>query len=636
MSIPAAPAHLRATLAEVADPDRLASAWAEVLANDLDDGVLSTGVAHFAKNPDQNLAEIAAQLTSGEFEPGRLAPVGLPRPDGQTRMLHIPSVRDRVVERSVLAVVTPVIDPWLGPFSYAYRPGLGIADAVQAIVRLRDEGLRWVARADFHDCFGSIPLSRLRRALHVLIEDAALMDLIEAFLARRPAPHSSGPAVLTGLAQGSPLSPMWANLVLTEFDTRVVTAGFPLTRYSDDAVALAADRDGAWEAMRVMSEAAGELGMTLGADKSQVMSFEEGFCFIGEDFGPRYPPALADHHVAEPARRVLYLGAQGAHARLDSGRLIVESAQDSELLNVPSGLVERLVCFGSVGISAGVRSWALASDVDLVFLSRRGTYLGHAWPAASERRITRLRAQLAVADDAARALPFARAVVDAKVRKQMILLQRFARRDNHEAVLDAARQIDQLLAMLPACATRDETMGIEGAAAREYFSALSHVVPKDMSFAGRSRQPPQDLVNAALSYGYAIILAEAVSALCAAGLDPAIGLLHAEQDRRPSLALDLMEEFRPLIVDQVVVAAARRAELRPEHGHRDEAAHGVLLSKAGREVLIAGYEHRMLQQTRGALPGLSGSMRRHLYRQAQRIAAYIEDPEATWTGLSWR
>ena len=136
--------------------------------------------------------------------------------------------------------------------------------------------------------------------------------------------------------------------------------------------------------------------------------------------------------------------------------------------------------------------------------------------------------------------------------------------------------------------------------------------------------------------GTRIILGEAVSALCAAGLDPAIGMLHAEQERRPSLALDLMEEFRPLIVDQVVVSAARRAELRPEHGHREEALHGVLLTKAGREILVAGYERRMLQHTKGALPGLSGSLRRHLYRQAERLAAYIHDPAATWTGLSWR
>lgn len=624
-----------AALTQVAEPGQLASAWADVLASDREDGVLGPGVTRFADDADEHLAIISAALRDGSYQPGLLTPVGLPRPDGKSRILHIPSVRDRIVERSILAVLTPVADPLLGPFSYAYRPGLGVADAAQAIARLRDEGLTWVARSDFHDCFGSIPLSLLRRILAGLIEDRSLLMLIDALLGRRAAGHGSGSAV-TGLAQGSPLSPLLANLVLAGFDTRVVRHGFPIVRYSDDLVALAATRDGAWEAMRVMSETADELGMPLATDKSAVMSFEEGFCFVGEDFGPRYPPVLADHRVTEPDRRVVYLGMQGAHARLASGRVIVESAQDEELLDIPSGAVERIVCFGAIGISAGLRSWALSSDVDMVFLSRRGTYLGHGWAAGSSNRIARLRAQLAFADDSTRWLPFARAVVEAKIRKQIVLLQRFARRDNAGTVLGQATQMDQLTAMLPDCGTRDELMGIEGAAARTYFAAMEHLVPAEMSFTGRSRQPPEDVVNAALSYGYAIILGEVVSALCSAGLDPGIGLLHGEQDRRPSLALDLMEEFRPLIVDEVVIAAARKAELRPEHGHRDETGHGVLLTKACREVLVAGDERRMLQFTRGALPGLSGSLRRHLYRQAERLAACVHDADATWTGLSWR
>jgi hypothetical protein len=193
-----------------------------------------------------------------------------------------------------------VIDPWLGPFSYADRPGLGVSDAVQAIPLLRDEGLGWAARADFHDCFGSIPMPLLRRMLSVLVEDAGLLSLIESLLGRRAAARGSA-AVVPGLPQGSPPSPMWANLVLARFDAQVTGAGFPLVRYPDDLVALAGDRDDALEAMRVINEAAAALGMPPGAGKSAVMSFEEGFCFAGEDFGPRYPPALAGHRVAGPS-----------------------------------------------------------------------------------------------------------------------------------------------------------------------------------------------------------------------------------------------------------------------------------------------------------------------------------------------
>ncbi|HSV64346.1 MAG TPA: CRISPR-associated endonuclease Cas1 [Mycobacteriales bacterium] len=325
----------------------------------------------------------------------------------------------------------------------------------------------------------------------------------------------------------------------------------------------------------------------------------------------------------------------GSRVHIDAGRLVVDSAEDAELLSVPSGHVERLVCFGPVGVSAGARSWALTNQVNVVFASRRGGYLGQLL-SSSVTRVDRLRDQLRATDNAELYLPFGRAVVTAKVRKQAVLLQRLVRREQHEEITHEIGLIQQMLAMVPDCGTRDELMGVEGAAARSYFTALGLLVPEELRFSGRSRQPPMDTINSALSFGYTVLVGEATAALVAAGLDPAIGLLHTEQYRRPSLALDLVEEFRPLVIDQVVISAARAAELRPEHGRVEEGRPGVLLTRAGREVLLTGYERRMLRITRGALPGFSGSLRRHLYRQAQRIAAYIADPTQSWTGLSWR
>src|SRR5690606_26480585 len=144
---------------------------------------------------------------------------------------------------------------------------------------------------------------------------------------------------------------------------------------------------------------------------------------------------------------------------------------------------------------------------------------------------------------------------------------------------------------------------------KSYFKAMGALVPEDMSFTGRSRQPPRDVVNAALSFGYTLLLGECEVAVYAAGLEPGLGILHAPQDRRPSLALDLMEEFRPLVVDQVVLTMVRGRQLRPEHGRPDkEGGSGVYLTKAGREALVAAYERRMLTETRGALPDFSGTL----------------------------
>lgn len=374
--------------------------------------------------------------------------------------------------------------------------------------------------------------------------------------------------------------------------------------------------------------------MSLGADKTVVTSFDQGFTYLGEEFGPRYPPVIDGLRVLEPDAKVLYVGLQGGRIRVQQGRVIVESAEDAEVLDLPTTQVSRMVCFGSVGLSAGARSWALASDIEVVLASRSGNYLGTILSHEDRYRPARLRAQLAAADSP-RALELGRAIVSAKLTKQRVLLQRSARRATAEAVRDAIGQLQQLLLMTPDAHSTAELMGLEGAGAAFYFPCLGALMPDGMTFTVRSRQPPQDVPNAALSFLYTVLLGECVTALHACGLDPAIGLLHSDQDNRPSLALDLIEEFRPLIVDQVVLMLARSKALRPEHG-RHEDNRGVLLTKAGREAVLAAYERRMLTETRGALDDFSGTLRRHLYRQAQRLRLAIMVPDESWTGLSWR
>lgn len=173
--------------------------------------------------------------------------------------------------------------------------------------------------------------------------------------------------------------------------------------------------------------------------------------------------------------------------------------------------------------------------------------------------------------------------------------------------------------------TLDEIMGIEGACSNAYFDALSACVPADVTFDGRSRRPPRDLPNAALSYGYAILLSECVGALHASGLEPSLGVAHAPTDKRPSLALDLMEQFRPLLVDQTVMALLRTRKLRPEHGALEAEAGGVWLGADGKKILVDAYEAACQRSVTGALPGYSGSWRRHITHSAQMLARAIAD-----------
>jgi group II intron reverse transcriptase/maturase len=278
-----------ALLERVASPNALADSWKRLLANDAADEVLSAGVRRFAQDADNRLAELRQRLRNGDYQPTRLACVSIPKEDGEQRTLHIPPVVDRIAERAILTVLTPLIDPLLGPSSFAYRPGLGVVDAVQEVARLRDEGFSHVLRTDVADCFPHIQVDRLGRMIGVIVPDPDLMAVIESLLnrpLRGPGRRWNRPGI--GLPQGSPLSPIMANLMLEHLDERLRRAGYPVVRYSDDVAIFATGRDEALEAGRVASAAAEEIGMTLGDDKTDAMSFETGFCFLGEDFGTRY------------------------------------------------------------------------------------------------------------------------------------------------------------------------------------------------------------------------------------------------------------------------------------------------------------------------------------------------------------
>jgi CRISPR-associated protein Cas1 len=623
-----------ATFETACSPENLARAWAEVLGNDSEDGELGTSVGRFASDAERNLAELTERLRRGAYEPGPLTAVHIPKADGGVRTLQVSSAADRIVERAVAQVLTPAIDPWLSASSFAYRPGRSVSDAVRVVASLRDEGLAWVAHTDIDNCFDTIPKARVLRLLHGLGIEERLLALTERLLTRpvrvgkrtRPAP---------GLSQGSALSPVLCNLHLDQFDRHVERDGFPLVRYADDLVILARTVDEARAGLETADRAAHGVGQRLGADKTEIASFTDGFAFLGEDFNDRYPPDDPTGRRSEPQKRTLFVGHQGARVRMDSGRVLVEKDDRPPMLSIPSAQVGRIVLNGSVGLTAGARSWALNEGVDVVLLSHRGNYLGS---LVGARRVdaTLRRMQYRRTEDPAVALAVGRQIVFGKITNQRALLTRYGRRDNRNVVPEVAAELDLYRRQALDAGSVEVLMGVEGIAARRYFEALVELVPSDLGFTGRNRRPPPDVVNSSLGYGYAILEGEATAALVGAGLEPGVGFLHADDPGRASLSLDLMEEFRPLVVDTVVVELARRRALTSRHGRRDERTHGILLTEKGRKLVTARLEDRLLTMASHAPSRTRVTYRRLVQLQAASLARIIRTGVVDYQTTGWR
>lgn len=616
-------------LLALAEPATLLAAWEHVWAQDGADGWRSPSVVRFSEDWQANLERISRRLLDRTYQVGRLTPVPIPKDDGQFRTLLIGNAADRVVERALAVLIAPLIDQHLEHASFAYRAGLGVGDAIRRIVELRDWGLGWVLRTDIDDCFGSIDHTLAVEAVRPWIADTEVVGLIEQFLAphRRPRGHWDG------LPQGGSLSPMLANAVLNRVDRSMLTGGFQIVRYSDDIAIPTASRAEAANAKEVLVSELDKLGLRIGEEDTQIIDFATGFAFLGEDFNGRYPPS-AGHPVAEVRRRTLYVGHQGAYISMRRGRVVV-SRRRSELLSLPASHVGRIVTSGSVGLSAGLRGWALANGVDAVFLSRRGSYQG-ALTGPKSAAIERRRKQLEATSRPESCQAIGVAIVEAKLRNQRALLLRFNRRDKADAVGGAAHDIETMAEMAGRAETVDEINGIEGLGARRYFDAFGVLLPADVAWNGRNRRPPLDVANAALSYGYAILEGEVTAAVRIAGLDPTAGFLHRDHHRRPSLVLDLMEEFRPIVVDAVVLELFRRRSLTEASGRTEQGRSGVLLTEAGRKALVSAIEERLLTVSKHLHTDRRASRRRQIQLQAIQMAQCIDRDEFDYQPVRWR
>jgi CRISPR-associated protein Cas1 len=245
----------------------------------------------------------------------------------------------------------------------------------------------------------------------------------------------------------------------------------------------------------------------------------------------------------------------GVHVEGTSLRVVVER---ETRLQVPLHHLASVVCLAKVYVSPDAMAACAEAGTAVVFLGWNGRYLARVDGRESRSAMLR-REQYRAADDPARTLELARGFVAGKVANAKTALRRAARtRESSEPIGAAADRLAHLLALVADAPDLDVLRGYEGEAASRYFKVLEAMIGNQgFRFGKRTRRPPLDPVNTMLSFGYSLLAADCLTAAQAAGLDPAVGFLHAERPGRPALALDLMEELRPVVVDRLVVATLR-------------------------------------------------------------------------------
>lgn len=277
---------------------------------------------------------------------------------------------------------------------------------------------------------------------------------------------------------------------------------------------------------------------------------------------------------------VLYIVEQGASLHKNGNLLVVEKGGE-EITSVHAFKVEQVILVGNVRVSPPTIAFLLEEGIDTVFLSSKGKYRGRLISQFGKNIVLR-RFQFRKMDDPAFCLELAKCYAEGKLKNCRTLLRRHHRELNRPEIEASIHMLRNMLEKIGGAGGLDVLRGIEGKGANSYFQGFKHAIRAEgMPFESRNRRPPRDAVNALLSFGYALLGNTVHTAANIVGLDPYLGCLHAVDYGRPSLVLDLMEEFRPILVDALLLRVLNRRVITPNDFYFQE---GGLPLKEGEEL----------------------------------------------------
>lgn len=313
---------------------------------------------------------------------------------------------------------------------------------------------------------------------------------------------------------------------------------------------------------------------------------------------------------------------------------------EEEKLAVPALTIDSIVCFGKMTVSTPLLEFCGERGISVAFVSPNGHFMGRFYGPVSGNVLLRKRQYESLGSEEF-CVRFVKNLLLAKLRNSKLVLLRGARLcrsdDGKADLTEGVEHIEKIAEELMACETVDTMRGMEGAAANVYFKRFDWLVannPGGFRFESRSRRPPRNEVNAALSFTYMLLTREIQSALETVGLDPAAGYLHALRPGRPSLALDILEELRAPLCDRFAVSLFNRGQLSDKDFEKGEEA--VLLNDRGRRTLLAAWQKRKQEEVQHPFLDEKVQIGMIPYAQAMLLARVLRGDLDVYPPFVWR
>ena len=633
--------------------EALQGAWFKVKSNQGSSGGDGVTVASFEEDLYASLTQLRAELLAGTYRTGPFRKVSVPKKKPGYRILTIPSIRDRVVHTSIATALTPILEPLFEDGSFGYRPNRGVVHAVERIEQWRKRGYDVVIEADIVSFFDNVDqeilMAKLHSAIAAIPGSAPLLALVETLLDDQA---SALGTARQGIVQGSPLSPLLANLYLDALDEEIEEQGVKIVRFADDFVVLCKSEKKAEKVLARCVRLLEQHNLRLHDDGTRIVSFDKGFDFVGYLFlrtlalKQAAPPAqrslaklpksaVTDEGVIEleqdgsrfdPGKRVLYV-LDPTHCLATRNRSFSVRRDDgTELIAIPYKRVGRIEIGPGVEFDRRPVELALEAGIAFSLVDGFGQTKGYATVGDGKRAGLQL-AQAKAVFTAELRTAIALRLVGARIRNQRTQLMRLNRSRDLPSVQLALDDLKRGLRKLSSQTTVDRLLGVEGSTTAIYWQTLGNLADKDRESVFRRSRPAQDPLNAAMNYMTAILERDTRAAIQATGLHPGFAMLHGARDRHDGLVYDLMEPFRAPLTEGLAIYLFNAHRLRAEMFSKT-GADRIEISPEGRTAIIQGYESAVAKRVNRPDGGGKLGWRAMMRHQAQSLARALLESDA--------
>jgi CRISP-associated protein Cas1 len=663
--------------------DRLEQAWGQVKKGSQSAGVDGVTPVVFKGNSARELPRLLEQLEQHCYLPKPAR--GLWIKSGRRRLVAISTVRDRIVQRSLLDELNPVLESLFCPISYAYRPGFSVNRAIADFTAATQEKISWVLQVDVQAFFDRIcwpilftKLEQLpMRSLGGAKLAPEIVRLVKQQVKQAVVLQSQVQQRSEGLLQGSALSGALANLYLDDLDWRCWKLDLPCVRYGDDMAFLCGSQQECETVLSLLRRWLGELYLRLQPDKTCITSPGQSYVLLGhricdgrvvellkdwrpyerrrlmsqpvkrpiktqvlQAFGGRQVPMVISAanvpqiHYWSKAMTTLYVTDQGACLRMKNQQFQVVRGE-SLLCEVPAECVSHVVLFGCCNVTHGAAKLALHRGIPVMYLSQRGRYYGRL-ETAGLADVEVLSRQVICSQDMELGRKIAEVLVMGKLHNSKILLQRLERRHENKVAQKVLKELTALMRIVSRAGSLEALRGYEGQGAKIYFRGFASFLAEPFRFEGRSTRPPQDAVNSLMSLGYTLLHQNMNSCVLGLGLHTHFGHLHTPRKDHPALVLDLVEEFRAPVVDSFVMYLVNSRVVALEDFTTPDEDGGVYLLPDALKVFLKHWEDRMHLLVTHPHTGLKVPYRRCLELQVREYMAFLMQEKECYRPMLWK